>query len=93
LQVQDVECSEYPCIAWTTWDQERSRELDLPSCEAWAQTYGKRLMLVARDSPDGADHFVGLVSLPDDPGALRVAAQRARMRIGALAQAYGIPVK
>ena len=89
LKLQDAECSEYPCIAWSTWDREKTPRLDPTGCEAWASTYGKRLILAGKNGPAG-DRFVGMYTLPDDPAAASAAKRRAPQRLAALAQAYGI---
>lgn len=89
LKLQDAECIEYPCIAWSTWDREEMPKLDPTGCEAWANTYGKRLILVGKNGPAG-DSFVGMYTLPDDPATATAAKRRAPQRLSALAQAYGI---
>lgn len=89
LKLQDAECSEYPCIAWSTWDREQMPRLDPTACEGWASTYGKRLILVGKSGPAG-DSFVGMYTLPDDPASANAVKRRVPGRLAALAQAYGI---
>lgn len=89
LRVQDTECSEYPCISWSTWDRDAMPDLAPARCDEWARVFGTKLIIVAKDSPNG-DHFVGMYTLPNDPADSNTALLRASDRIGALAQSYGL---
>ncbi len=90
VKVQEVECSEFPCIAWTSVDTALTPKLDLLGCEEWKATFGEKLMVYGRRSEDGSSQFAGLFSLPDDPEAIKNIQKRARLRLDALGQSYGI---
>ena len=93
LHVQDAECSEYPCIAWSSYDATRPANLDLGGCEAWSRTMGERTFLYGRTSADGTTGFLGLVSMPDDPALFAIARRRFEQRTASLSEAYGLPAR
>ncbi|MGA8893535.1 MAG: RNA polymerase sigma factor [Anaeromyxobacteraceae bacterium] len=90
VEVQDVDCAEYPCIAWAAVDRTRAPSLDLLRCEAWTDTFGRNLVAHARSAADGTAHFVGLLSLPDGGDDTQAIRKRVRPRMDALGQAYGL---
>jgi hypothetical protein len=93
LQVQDAECSEYPCIAWSSYDATRPANLDLGGCEAWSRTMGERTFLYGRTSADGTTGFLGVTSMPEDPALFAIARQRFEQRMASLSEAYGLPAR
>jgi hypothetical protein len=90
LAVQDAECSEYPCIAWASFDASVKNRFDMQECEDWSKTMGVKTMVFVRTSPDGRTGYLGVLSLPDDKAATARASSRASARAKALAEAYGI---
>ncbi len=90
LAVQDAECSEYPCIAWASFDASAKNRFDVTGCDDWSKTMGKKTMVYVQLSPDGTTGFYGVLSLPEDMAAVARANARAGLRIKALAEAYGI---
>jgi hypothetical protein len=92
LAVQDADCSEYPCIAWASFDASTRNRFDVTGCDDWSKTMGKKTMVYVQLSPDGSTGFYGVFSLPEDKAAVTRANARADLRIKALAESYGIVV-
>jgi hypothetical protein len=90
LRVQDAECEEYPCIAWSTYDAEQGLGLDMRECAEWNKTMGDKSFLWQRRSDDGSTGYLGVASLPEDSSLEVIAAQHLHRRLGALGEAYGI---
>jgi hypothetical protein len=90
VAVQDADCSEYPCIAWASFDASAANRFDVTECDDWSKTMGKKTMVYVELSPDGTTGFYGLLSLPEDEASVKRANARAGLRIRSLAESYGI---
>ncbi len=96
LEISDVDCSEYPCIAWTKWHTDRTSRFDLSSCKPWTDAYSRPpIVLTATTDPDGgpAERYLAFFSLPDDASTQKLVKARARARLDEMLEAYGLGAK
>lgn len=80
LALEDMDCSEYPCIAWGAWDSSGSQTIDLGSCRPWKEAFGQESMVVMRPGIDGGHARLGLYAYPVDVENPTLALKRAKLR-------------
>jgi len=93
LEVRDLDCSEFPCIAWTRLDGTKSKTFDLGGCEPWMTAYDKPpISLLATNASDGGtgDVYVAFYASPSDASARKPVKLRAQERLDAMLEAYGV---
>lgn len=94
LSLSDLDCSEYPCIAWTRWKSSGTHRFDLSGCRPWTSRYPEQPVAMSAftaDSDGGiGDGYVGFFAFPADPALAAAARSRARERMQAMLEAYGV---
>lgn len=91
MKLEAMDCSEYPCIAWTDSQQER---INMAECAPWAEAFGHKTSVVVQNvigADGGTRALVGLMAVPEDPTERRVAFRRSRERTSSLLQTYVQP--
>ena len=94
LEVRDLDCSEYPCIAWTRLDGTRRKSFDLSNCEPWTKAYDNPPIswLASSSDADGGtgETYVAFYPFPSDPSIRKPVKARAQERLEAMLEAYGV---
>lgn len=88
LSLQEVDCSELPCIAWALGDAARAGSLDLDECGSWRSNVARREMITAKAMGAGGDLYFALMPVPlegDVSGIVRKYPERIRV----LAESWG----
>ncbi|MFY1830829.1 hypothetical protein ACN47A_33270 [Myxococcus fulvus] len=91
MRQEAMDCSEYPCIAWM---ESRQTHINMAECGPWAEAFGHKTSLVIRNvqgEDGGVRTLVGLMPLPEDASARRVALRRSRERSSDLLDSYPRP--
>ena len=94
LEVIAVDCSEFPCIAWTKATDSTVTHFSMEGCGPWAEAFKHGTMVVASVDPsDGGSgtRFFSWMAIPPDPADIRIAMKRAKERTQGMKAALGIP--
>ncbi|NVJ18144.1 hypothetical protein HV826_28875 [Myxococcus sp. AM010] len=93
LDVVVVDCSEFPCIAWTQAKDDTVQKFSMSGCAPWEEAFQHRTMVVAsgqfKDGDAGA-RYLAWMPLPVDPELRRIAMRRARERTDGMKEALGL---
>ncbi|MBL0695583.1 hypothetical protein [Comamonas sp. JC664] len=93
LDVVAVDCSEFPCIAWTQAKDDTVKSFSMSGCAPWEEAFQQRTMVVAsaRSNEGGAEaRYLAWMPLPEDPESRRIALRRARERTDGMKEALGL---
>lgn len=93
LSLRDVDCSEYPCVAWTQWNTAANNRFDLSRCKPWHDAFGDRTsMMAAGDRPDAGpgSMYAAFYAVPEDLAVRQRLAARMHDRLKAMLASYGI---
>jgi|GEM_PF-6587782 len=69
LQVAKVDCTEYPCIAWTRATDPSVRKFSMSGCGAWKSAFphGERVVGKTVHAPDGSvTRYFAWMPMPED---------------------------
>lgn len=93
LDVVAVDCSEFPCIAWTVAKDETVARFTMTGCAPWEEAFKFGTVVVGAihlsDGGPGPRYF-SWMAVPPDPQDLLIALQRARERNKAMKEALGV---
>lgn len=95
LEVVAVDCSEFPCIAWTQAKDDTVKHFSMSGCGPWEEAFQLRTVVVAsgkfEDGGAGA-RYLAWMPLPMDldPALQRIAMRRARERTDGMKDALGL---
>ncbi|WP_284668331.1 hypothetical protein [Myxococcus sp. SDU36] len=93
LDVVAVDCSEFPCIAWTQAKDDTVQKFSMSECAPWEEAFEHRTMVVAstqsKEGGSGA-RYLAWMPLPVDPELRRIAMRRARERTDGMKEALGL---
>ncbi|GEL72945.1 hypothetical protein [Myxococcus virescens] len=93
LDVVAVDCSEFPCIAWTQAKDDTVKHFSMSGCAPWEEAFQHRTMVVAsgqfKEGGAGA-RYLAWMPLPVDPELNRIAMRRARERTDGMKEALGL---
>lgn len=84
LDVFAIDCSEYPCIAWTKAMDPNVARFTMDGCAAWSTAFPKGTIVLgatragAGDAPE--ERYFGWMAAPEDPRMLQTAFKRAQIR-------------
>jgi len=93
LDVVAVDCSEFPCIAWTQAKDDTVKHFSMSGCAPWEEAFQHRTMVVASGkSEEGGPsaRYLAWMPLPVDPELNRIAIRRARERTDGMKEALGL---
>ncbi|WP_426753876.1 hypothetical protein [Myxococcus sp. Y35] len=93
LDVVALDCSEFPCIAWTQAKDDSVTRFSMTDCGPWEAAFQNRTMVVASSqSGEGPSRvrYLAWMPIPQDPGLQRIAMQRARERTDGMKEALGL---
>ncbi|WP_237079860.1 hypothetical protein [Myxococcus xanthus] len=93
LDVVAVDCSEFPCIAWTQAKDDTVKKFSMSGCGPWEEAFQHRTMVVASaQSEEGGSgaRYLAWMPLPVDPELNRIAMRRARERTDGMKEALGL---
>lgn len=93
LDVVAVDCSEFPCIAWTVAKDETVARFTMTGCGPWEEAFKFGTVVVgAIHLSDGGlgPRYFSWMAVPPDPQDLLIALQRARERNKAMKEALGV---
>ncbi|WP_228565010.1 hypothetical protein [Myxococcus sp. AB036A] len=93
LDVVAVDCSEFPCIAWTQAKDDTVKHFSMSGCGPWEEAFQHRTMVVASGkSEEGGPsaRYLAWMPLPVDPELNRIAIRRARERTDGMKEALGL---
>ncbi|MCP3059625.1 hypothetical protein LXT21_12635 [Myxococcus sp. K38C18041901] len=94
LDVIAVDCSEFPCIAWTEAKDATIQRFTMDACSPWAEAFKYGTVVVGSIDPsDGGSgaRFFSWMAVPPDPTDLLIAVKRAKERNREMKMALGIP--
>ena len=84
--IEEEDCTEYPCIAWGSWD---AKSVSPGDCPEFEKTYGDRTFVFARPGKDGKLKLgLGIVS-PDGDPATRPAFSAIQQRANGMFDSLG----
>ncbi|AEI68802.1 hypothetical protein [Corallococcus macrosporus] len=93
LDVVALDCSEYPCIAWTRATDDTVKTFSMSGCAPWEEAFQGRTMVVAsgqfKEGGQGA-RYLAWMPMPADPALNRIAMRRARERTDGMKEALGL---
>ncbi|NVI99475.1 hypothetical protein HV824_15285 [Myxococcus sp. AM009] len=93
LDVVVVDCSEFPCIAWTQAKDDTVQKFSMSGCAPWEEAFQHRTTVVAsgqfKDGDAGA-RYLAWMPLPVEPELRRIAMWRARERTDGMKEALGL---
>ncbi len=93
LDVVAVDCSEFPCIAWTLATDPKVLRYSMSECSVWKEAFTHGEVVIGATQPgDGGPggRYFAWMALPPDPSDLQIATRRARARAKAMAEALGL---
>jgi|GEM_PF-5468122 len=94
LDVVALDCSEFPCIAWTQAKDDTVTKFSMTGCAPWEEAFQNRTLVVASSqSGEGASRtrYLAWMPIPQDPALQRIAMRRARERTDGMKEALGLP--
>lgn len=85
LTVVAIDCSEFPCIAWTrvTGPNETGEPFSMDSCGPWAEVFKRTMVVgsVSRADVEPREVYFAWMALPEQEDLVQPATARARERI------------
>jgi hypothetical protein len=78
-QLEEEDCSEFPCIVWGRWDLKVSKHIEVTECPQWNEKFGGVGVSVYMGGEEG-DHHVGIVPIPPGPRLSDEASHRINQR-------------
>jgi hypothetical protein len=93
LDVVALDCSEFPCIAWTEATDPGIKTFSMSECEPWGEAFRHGTVAVGavqRREGDTERRYFSWMALPPDPADVRAALRRARERNQGMKVALGI---
>lgn len=91
IVLESLDCSEYPCIAWTRARDLGVRRYDLSECAPWEEQFSGStgLQVTTVDVNGTPERYVGFYALPPEPELRRAAVKHVRERTQAMTQTFG----
>lgn len=92
LDVVAIDCSEFPCIAWTMARNDNVAKFSMTGCGPWEKAFANGTVVVGSlEDLDGGTgkRFFSWMAVPPDPADLRIAMKRAQERNAAMIEALG----
>lgn len=93
LEVVALDCSEFPCIAWTQAKDPNVRRYSMSGCAPWEDSFKHGTVVVSTDQADGGTgpRYLSWMAVPPDPSDLLIAVKRAKERNRDMKAALGVP--
>ncbi len=92
LEVVALDCSEFPCIAWTLARNDNVARFSMSGCSPWEDAFANGTVVVGSlellDGGAGA-RYLSWMAVPPDPRDFQIAMRRARERTRGMAEALG----
>lgn len=93
LDVVAVDCSEFPCLVWTTARNDNVARFSMEGCSPWESVFKEGTVVVgaiSRDDGGAGDRYFSWMPALPDPHDQHIAMVRARERNEGMKQALGI---
>lgn len=95
LSLVALDCSEYPCMAWTriTGPNESGQPLSMDTCGPWAEAFENGTTVIGSVTREGVvpeERYVAWMALPERQEDFRQAMQRARLRAAEMKEALNL---
>jgi len=94
LEVVTIDCSEYPCMAWTRAEHPEGRGVSMDGCAPWTAAFPNGTTVIgtaSRKTADGnSEMFFSWMAVPENPDQLKQAWRRAQVRAGEMKTAMGL---
>jgi hypothetical protein len=90
IETMQVDCTEYPCVAWTKLTAKaRPQRLAMDQCAPWKQAFPRGAYVVGGEGADG-QQVLGWLPVPDDDGLKAAVQKRLTERRKQMAEQLGL---
>ncbi|WP_211193647.1 hypothetical protein [Pyxidicoccus fallax] len=93
LDVVALDCSEFPCIAWTRATDPNVKHFSMSGCGPWEEAFKHGTVVVGSiEDADGGGQlrYFSWMAVPPDPNDLLIAVRRAKERNAGMKEALGL---